>query len=545
MKKKENKEIIFKSSFFLKLFGVPAIVCFIITLIAMIPDETEPDPLTWKELIIADITLLLVWFAVSFVIVLIVNEIKKIKPKTKVIKEVHYITKTDEKITVASKSEDIGKLANDNDNKINEDKKFLILENKKSDNKYLYACESKFNINEYIGIAKYLPKIYLGFVIRAVFINLIISAIVAISSESLIGTLIFFVVFQVFLMLYYKIRLNYFIEKEFKEAIAKKIIDTDMHIEFYEDYLTRQGETIFRKIEYSDIDKCIENDTNFYLQDSIKNIAVIIQKKQCDSELINFIRNTFNNLESHLGDSPKSKVINKYRNPNFIKNGMFVLFILTIACLWLSIFSFSLIERLRPHHYLNVFKNMWIFFCWLPIPILSIILGFKFDKAGFKCTKNIVAGFIMGFIFIIFGSLSTVPIISEDYSKIDVYRDVIDAELPKNGELIIENWDTCSGADKTECTILNVYYDEDVDDLVSSIENSENWFLCKDISSKLKIFIPLQLYVEDDSYFSIYNKTTNEYNKLPETSGDYEIYAMKYSKSRKNLEIYKFKYAYK
>ena len=49
----------------------------------------------------------------------------------------------------------------------------------------------------------------------------------------------------------------------------------------------------------------------------------------------------------------------------------------------------------------------------------------------------------------------------------------------------------------------------------------------------------------EDVYYSIYNKTEDEYNTLPEESGIYEIYAMNYNKTTKELTIHKFKYNYK
>lgn len=81
--------------------------------------------------------------------------------------------------------------------------------------------------------------------------------------------------------------------------------------------------------------------------------------------------------------------------------------------------------------------------------------------------------------------------------------------------------------------------------MVNSIEYNSNWILSKEIKSELKILIPSQLRSDDDAYFSIYNKTTNQYNVLPEIAGEYEIYAMKYDKSDKHLEIHKFNYLYK
>lgn len=126
-----------------------------------------------------------------------------------------------------------------------------------------------------------------------------------------------------------------------------------------------------------------------------------------------------------------------------------------------------------------------------------------------------------------------------DYSKIDQYKDIIDAELPKSGNLEIRNIEGYD--DKIEYTIIDVYYGkENLDKLENSIENSENWILSKKIKSELKIFIPSSFYSNDDVYYSIYNMTTREYNTLPDSSGDYEIYAMKYNKLDKHLEIHKF-----
>ena len=93
--------------------------------------------------------------------------------------------------------------------------------------------------------------------------------------------------------------------------------------------------------------------------------------------------------------------------------------------------------------------------------------------------------------------------------------------------------------------LINVYYDkEDVSDLVSSIENSKNWILSTKIKSELKILLPSQFRAKEDLYYSVYNKTSNEYNVIPNESGIYEIYAMSYDKNKKELIIHKYKLMY-
>ena len=171
----------------------------------------------------------------------------------------------------------------------------------------------------------------------------------------------------------------------------------------------------------------------------------------------------------------------------------------------------------------------------------------QYKKMGFKCKKNIVGGFIIGFLLLLYGVFSILPnTFEKDYNQINSYKDIIDAELPNNGELEIQDWGTYFDEDKTDYLIIHAWYDkEDVSKLVNSIENNSNWILSKEIKSELKIFIPSQLRSAADAYYSIYNKTTNEYNKIPEKAGNYEIYAMKYDRSDKHLEIHKFNYSYK
>ena len=496
-----------------------------------LPDEPGEEPTTWIDFFAGLLIILIIWFAISFVISLIINEVKKSKPKTKIVKEIQYMTKPEEKIVVKPEE-----LKEKTKNKTK----------KKTNNKYLYTCESKIDAYEYKRMAKYFPQMYWAYVIWGTILNLIITSIIAILSRSLVSTLIFFVAYQIFLMILYKVRLEHFAEKSFNSMQKREISDTEIHTEFYEDYFIRQGEIETIKINYNDIDRCVETDTNFYLKFGKKNKIIIIQKNCCDLKLISFIREKFKDLENHLGDSSNFKGIKKYHNPNFIKTFMIILFIITICSLWGALWTMALVDKINPQHGFNFNKNNWVFWCWLPVPLLSIILGFKYKNAGFKCTKNIVGGFIIGFLLLTYGSSCLLPTFSQNYSKIDTYRNIIDAKLPDNGELEIQDWGTYFDEDKTNYTIINAYYDkEDVSNLVSSIENNSNWILSKKIKSKLKILIPSELRSDDDAYYSIYNKTTNQYNTLPEISGNYEIYAMKYDKSDKQLEIHKFNYLYK
>lgn len=536
-KEKEEKEYFFKSKFFLKLFGIPSICWFLLELLVKDVPNDDGSITTWPEVLQETFIVIAVWLIISFIIALVVNEVRKSKPKTKIVKEVQYITKPDDKITVKPEEmkEEIKK----------ELKEEMKKEAKKMKNeKCLFSCESVVDGYEYKKMAKYFPKrMYWVFVIRGTIFNVIISALIALTTQSWIATLIFLIAYEIYLLIYYKVRLEPMAEKVHNTRLKRGEIEVNFETEFYEDYFIRKGEKSSVTIDYSEITRCVENDTNFYLEYAKKNMVIIIQKNRCDLELISFIRNKFSNLENNLGDTSSYKEIKKAKNTKSINTLMIILFIATLCCLWGAMWSVSLINEINPQHGFNFTKNTWVFWCWLPIPISSIILGFIYNGKGLKCTKNIVAGFIIGFLLLVYGSFSLFPTFSEDYSKINDYKEYIDASIPANGELEIQNWETYFDDDKTEYAIINAYYDkEDVSKLENSIEKSNNWILSTKLKSELKILLPTQFRSSNDVFYSIYNKTTNEYNTIPNESGKYEIYAMYYDKDLKQLSIHKYKY---
>ena len=516
-----------RNKLFKLIFLIPAGLWLGLCLLAMIPDPSYTDPLTWGDFLLANTFIISFWFMASFIITHIVSLI--MRKYSKNIEESTYKNEINEETIVQ--------------NNIIEDKK----ETKRKDNKCLYTCESIVDAYEYKMMAKYFPKrMYWVFVLRGTFLTILLSLVFALIFKSFIGTIIFFILFEIFGMLIYKFRLEYFAEKTFNSYLKKGIVDTNLETEFYEDCFIRKGETASLTINYSDITRIVENDTNFYLEYSQRNTVIIIQKNRCDLELISFIREKFNNLENHLGDSYKFKGVKKYHNPKFIKNMMLVLFVITILSLWASLFTFAFVMFSKGGPSFNSIKKAWVIWLWLPIPILSIVLGIKYKNAGFKCTKNIVAGFIVGSLLLMYGAFCLFPTFEEDYNKIYEYQDILGVELPSNGLLEIQDWGTYFDEDKTENTIINAYYnEEDVDVLEKQIQNNGNWILSQDMKSILKIFIPFNVFLYQDTYISIYNKTTDEYNKIPDEAGIYEIYTMIYDGANNELEIYKYNYSYK
>lgn len=181
----------------------------------------------------------------------------------------------------------------------------------------------------------------------------------------------------------------------------------------------------------------------------------------------------------------------------------------------------------------------------LPIPILSFVLGIKYIRKDLKCTKNIVVGIIAILILLVLSSFSLLfP--GQDYKIIDSYRDISDVKLPNNGDLNVLNFEKSPDNDKLNYTFINVYYSKNETNILEEkIKKSDKWIKYKNLTPKQKVLIPSVCEINSSSYLLFYNKTTNEYDKLPDNSGIYEMYVMKYDTITKNLEIHKFKYLYR
>ncbi len=235
-------------------------------------------------------------------------------------------------------------------------------------------------------------------------------------------------------------------------------------------------------------------------------------------------------------------------NLNFIRKTLKVLFVLSILSYFGAEYSLEfIVNKINVHYsFFNSIENNWVYFLWLPIPILSIILGFKYKKMGIKCTKNIVGGFIMALILILLGLMAFSNNTERNYSIISDFEYFLNLNLPQDGEVELLNCDTYFDDNKYDYTIIKIYYDDqDVSGLVNSIENNENWILSSDMKSELNLLTSFPHTINNDIYYMIYNETLDEYNKLPQESGTYEIYSCLYNISTKRLEIHKYKYDYR
>lgn len=229
------------------------------------------------------------------------------------------------------------------------------------------------------------------------------------------------------------------------------------------------------------------------------------------------------------------------KNTKIIMN---VLFILTLASIFFGLITSSILS----YNNIDFTSTSWAFWLWLPVPILSIFLGYKYKKNGLKVKKNIISGYIIGILLLIYGSFWLMfPSSASSYNILYKYKNKISDNLPKKGDLQIVDLNSSNSEISKYTLYVATYKKDDTKDFYNSVKKSDNWVLDSELKSNLKIFIPVNIIQKSSSkvYYSIYNKTLDEYNKLPVNSGDYQIFTMIYDSSKNILEVHKFMYKYK
>ena len=176
-------------------------------------------------------------------------------------------------------------------------------------------------------------------------------------------------------------------------------------------------------------------------------------------------------------------------------------------------------------------KYRWVVLFYLPIPIISTILGFIYNNRGHDCLKNIIAGFISFFCILGFGVTSfrlenMLLEFQKEMSYLENYKEMMKIPVvPRVGQLYYFEDSQCYVGNTDKDCILIYSYFEDYEEFEKHLYKSDYWILD---DNKLEGFDLFFIDTEYKSYYLLYNKTLNEYNTIPEDKGSYEMYILEY-----------------
>lgn len=283
----ENRQIPDKV-FFKILFLAPSITLMIFSLLLLIPDETEPDPfvVSVMYIILFDIFCVGIWFIISLIIYKItIKKICKMKTSQR--------SKTN--IQEAKTNKDIVINAETN------------IQNK-SDKNIICSCKSNLTGEEQKEMAPLLPFVYRNYVKRGTILTIIFTAVITIMYHNLKGSISFFIIMELFMIILYKKQMGNMCKKAFLKSLRKNPdIDTAFKINFYKDYIEMVGEHGSSKTENSKIINKVQTDNNIYLQTNDSKV-ITINKSGCSKKTLNYIEEKFN-IKNNTKDTLYRKLV--------------------------------------------------------------------------------------------------------------------------------------------------------------------------------------------------------------------------------------------
>lgn len=231
------------------------------------------------------------------------------------------------------------------------------------------------------------------------------------------------------------------------------------------------------------------------------------------------------------------------KSKNITKTISIVLFVASIASIFLAL---SLMTALSDTTSI-IPDKMWVLYLFMPIPIASLLFGIFVKHNGCRYKKNIVIGIIMTVILGIYGSFTFAfnDLYSHDDGPIISAEKALNIDIPTHKSINTYNYEDGAHFSTLETTwyFSDIYFDEDaVESFEKALAEDSRW-----ISALPNNLIGIASYYCDpaeDCYYIIYNKTTGEFNQLPDKSGSYEFINVVYDVEANSMKLIEYQLEY-
>ena len=180
----------------------------------------------------------------------------------------------------------------------------------------------------------------------------------------------------------------------------------------------------------------------------------------------------------------------------------------------------------------GIIRYSWVMLLFIPIGILSIVIGFKLKNSTQKYKKNFIVSFICLPLLIIFGSYRFIfnSVVSYDVNEVSIIEEKINFEIPRDIKVATNKLDLY------DISYLKILNSESKDMFEQEVENNQLWQ--KELQPEIKSLLPLNIQYESEifEYFVFFNITSNEYNISP-LSGENECIFIAYDCDLQRLII--------
>lgn len=306
----------------------------------------------------------------------------------------------------------------------------------------------------------------------------------------------------------------------------------DFLLKFYEDRFVMVHGKENNVFLYKNIINVYESDT--YLIINTREKAFYILKETCNDEMLLYIRNLTRKYRRCKKENNK-----KYKKVSFFLFVVFILTLLTPIIGYILVMNRNL--KIDGIYHFGFVQSTWIFLLFIPFSLFSYFIGIVYKNRGYKSNKNIIAG---GILTLLFFMIWYPPFYIDDYiDGISEYKNIINFDVPDKGKVQYTIDFTENDLNKINYNTVHFIYENiDTTMINKDISKNKNWKRIEDFDLEKKMLLPSYLKKDNESYFQIYNETTDEYNVVPLEKGIYAIHIMRYNSKYKKLEIHNFVY---
>lgn len=330
---------------------------------------------------------------------------------------------------------------------------------------------------------------------------------------------------------------GYFVCKKAWTASESKLLESTYSYEIFEGYFVlniSKSEEITRtlKVYFDDIEK-IQSFGN-YLVLQISGQSYIIKKDALmpDSALV-----------TACMSSPGKVKVEVKKPKDVLKTISVLLCVLSICSIVGALVGVAVLSGINH----ATTENMWVFFLFTPIPVASIVFGFYLMKKGYKYKKNVIVGFIMATLLCIYGSFTFIfaNVYSHSDEPILNAEQLLDIDIPTHSRINTQDWTkgTQSVPRGYIYSVSDIYFDESaVEEFEKNLPSDAKWMA--DIPSDMIGITSYFCDVQASDYYIIYNKDTEEFNKLPDESGTYVLINVLYNAKSNTMKLVEYQIEY-
>lgn len=384
----------------------------------------------------------------------------------------------------------------------------------KKDLKYIYKISTMHLLKKLV--------IWIFFVFFSIFVTF------TDSSEEKNSYFVFFLAIIFFCM----ILVRYILGLVATKKNAELLLNRNYAYEMFRDYMlvrvfNAEDEIKTYKIYFNEFTKCWETPYCYFLE--LKNRTTFTIKKSVLPEY-SPLRYFCQQMKTDKTDLSSEKI-------TFLKTAGKALFI----CCFLSLFTAismaldSMSESAESM--MEAVDSLRIFHYFLPVPILSIIVGILLNKNKIRNIKNIVVGIIIGSYMLIFGFFPAIfGSINNNFASVET---ALGIDFPE----CIGFQSTTSFSGNKQTTTSMSFTESSSNEFENSIKNDSRW--SNGNKKEFYEILPEGISNVPCDLFLIYNITTDEFGKLPDSEGEYEFIFVAYDTELNRAYVYQYTADYK